>query len=516
MIGGMTHEHSHADLPDAAHDLAVVTQMAGNPDQQDEFLQSAVLALGEALTVDHIAALLFRDGLLHLEATYPQTQAQRGTSFDPRKYPVFQTIIQSRNVQGIPYPHGKRDVTFLDEVDTSARLFVPILTIDKILGMLVVESQQTISDDPTVQYLARAYGHIIGNSLALAKNIQQLEIARNKLLDHNRILQADNEQDDDAQNIILEDTQHPNLKDLVDNAKKSAQSDVPILITGETGTGKEVLARQLHHWSERRHLPFVKINCAALPENLIESELFGHVKGAFSGALQDRAGRFAIADGGTLLLDEIGDLPMDMQAKLLRVLQEGTYQPVGSDQTEACNVRILASTNINLIQSIETGDFREDLYFRLNVIQLQLPPLRERRSDIPSLVKQILGNIHRRTGRGPWSVSDSNLAKLCEYDWPGNIRELVNVLERGRVLANNSGSIPIKLEHQSALKPKTDFTNKPWPTLKQQERSFIVDTLKRCNGKIYGKDGAAALLDMPPTTLSSRIQRLNIDVKSYR
>jgi transcriptional regulator with GAF, ATPase, and Fis domain len=303
---------------------------------------------------------------------------------------------------------------------------------------------------------------------------------------------------------------------LFETARKAATSDVSILITGETGTGKDVLARAIHHWSNRDKQPFVKINCAALPESLIESELFGHVKGAFSGALKNRAGRFEVADGGSLLLDEVGDLPLGTQAKLLRILQEGTYQAVGSDTNSYCDVRIIAATNKNLDELILHDEFREDLYFRLNVVHVHMPPLRERVNDIPQITEQILNRINRRTGRGPWVISPSNMKKLQDYHWPGNIRELVNVLERGQVFANEKGSIPIKLDSHARKTTASYKHDEKWPTFIEQERSFIIESLKRTQGKIYGDDGAASLLDLPPTTLSSKIQRLKIDPKKYR
>lgn len=514
----MSDDAFDTDLPEAAHDLAVVTKLAGDPGHQDEFLASAVNALGEALNVDAVIALIFNDGLLHNKAHYhvQNIEVQKHQRFDPKKYPTFQHVLQTRQVSNDAVAAQQRDISFLPEHMSQSRLCVPIVTAEKALGILVIETSAVQNFDLSVQHLARAYGYIIGNSLTLSRNIKELEQAQHKLLNHNRVLQADNNEADDAENIVLEDTHHKELKYLIHTAKKSARSEVPILITGETGTGKEVLARQLHRWSDRRNKPFIKINCAALPPNLIESELFGHVKGAFSGAFADRSGRFEIADEGTLLLDEIGDLPLDMQVKLLRVLQEGTYQAVGSDSSKQCDVRILAATNANLLRLIEQGEFREDLYFRLNVINLHLPPLRERQADIPQLVQQILSNIQRRSGRGPWQISPNNLEKLVAYDWPGNIRELVNVLERGRVLAGPNGHIPIKLEQHQSPKSKQRTQQTTWPTLKEHERNFLIDTLKRTRGKIYGKDGAAALLDMPPTTLSSRIQRLDIEPQQYR
>jgi transcriptional regulator with GAF, ATPase, and Fis domain len=262
-------------------------------------------------------------------------------------------------------------------------------------------------------------------------------------------------------------------------------------------------------------MPFVKVNCAALPSNLIESELFGHVRGAFSGAVRDRPGRFVVASGGTLLLDEIGDMPRELQSKLLRILQEGVLQPVGSDRSVKVDVRIIAATHVRLEEQIERDAFREDLYYRLSVFPIELPPLRERLGDVEQLASTILAGIHLRTGRGPWVLGPDALTALTSHDWPGNLRELVNTLERACILARGR---EIEIDVLSKRRrtshgalPAALPTANEWPSLEEVERAYIERVLRKTEGRLYGERGAAEILGLPPTTLQSRIARMGIE-----
>jgi formate hydrogenlyase transcriptional activator len=295
-----------------------------------------------------------------------------------------------------------------------------------------------------------------------------------------------------------------------------------VLLRGETGTGKEHLARALHARSRRKDRPFVTMNCAAIPENLLEAELFGVVKGAYTGAVAARPGRFQTANGGTLLLDEIGELSLPLQAKLLRVLQEGTFEPVGSDRTVRVDVRILAATHVDLERAIAKGRFREDLYYRLNVFPLEIPSLRERMEDLPRLASVLLDRLASRANRkARCRLGDDALALLRRYDWPGNIRELANVLERAMILSPtstlNASVIDLGPRASSAAQRPLDdraalsgSSSGPVRTLEDVERDHIRATLARTRGKLYGKDGAAALLGLKPSTLQSRMKKLSI------
>ena len=319
-----------------------------------------------------------------------------------------------------------------------------------------------------------------------------------------------------------------------------APTDATVLVTGETGTGKELVARALHSRSLRKDKPLVKINCAAISAGLVESELFGHVKGAFTGALDRRVGRFEFADGGTLFLDEVGELPLDTQVKLLRVLQEHELEPVGSNKTIRVDVRVIAATNRHLEEAVREGRFRADLFFRLNVVPIEMPALRERRSDIPDLVSVILGNYNRQYGRHIESVAEETMERLMAYDWPGNIRELQNVLARAVVLATGSvlrvGSELLAAQPRpvASYQPSPQQVNTTPPTpafppsaygmappapeparldpnLQGVERQHILEVLAKTHWVIEGQRGAAVLLGLHPNTLRSRLKKLRIE-----
>lgn len=282
-----------------------------------------------------------------------------------------------------------------------------------------------------------------------------------------------------------------------------------VLILGETGTGKELVARAIHNSSTRKHKLMVKVNCAALPASLIESELFGHEKGSFTGAIERRIGKFELANHGTLFLDEIGEMPLDLQVKLLRAIQEKEIERVGGKSVIKTDVRIIAATNRNLQKEVAEGRFRSDLYYRLNVFPILLPPLRERKEDIPLLVNHFTGRFAKNTGRKNMRIASSAMKELLAYQWPGNVRELEHLLERSILL--NQGNV-IKTIHlpnmkgQEVKEPAILYNR----TLEEVERDYIIGVLKHCNGKIYGPGGAAEILGLHVSTLNSRIKKLGI------
>jgi DNA-binding NtrC family response regulator len=289
-----------------------------------------------------------------------------------------------------------------------------------------------------------------------------------------------------------------------------AGTDTSVLVTGESGTGKERVADNIHSLSSRRNKPFVKVNCAALPISLIESELFGHERGAFTGATARRIGRFEQANGGTIFLDEIGDMPVEIQMKLLRVLQQREIERLGGTETIRIDIRVIAATNRNLERAIAEGKFRLDLYYRLNVFPIVMPSLRERRDDIALLVNHFIGYFSRKTGKAVSGVSEKVLRALMEYDWPGNIRELENVIERSVLLAR--GNIIDQISLPSNSTPGIE-ANTPEPTFKnifENERDHIIAVLKACEGRISGENGAAKVLAIPATTLGSKMKKLGI------
>jgi len=297
-----------------------------------------------------------------------------------------------------------------------------------------------------------------------------------------------------------------------------APTDAAVLIIGETGVGKELVARATHERSLRRDRPLVKINCTAIPRELFESEFFGHAKGAFSGALRDRIGRFQLADGGTLFLDEIGELPLAMQPKLLRVLQDGEFEPVGIDRTRRVDVRIIAATNRDLKSMIHSERFREDLYYRLSVFPIEVPPLRERKDDIPILANHFLDAACKRLNRSRMHLTASEIKQLHNYDWPGNVRELQNVIERS-VITSRLGSLRLDITgaESRAYRPATTRPKSreepeviPDKEMSRRMRDNMVAALKRSGGRIYGPGGAAELLGISPSTLSTRIKKLGL------
>jgi DNA-binding NtrC family response regulator len=298
----------------------------------------------------------------------------------------------------------------------------------------------------------------------------------------------------------------PALREVQDKVKRVAPSDSTVLIMGESGTGKELIARAIHNLSGRRGQPLVKVNCGAISAGLVESELFGHEKGAFTGAQERRLGRFEIANGGTIFLDEVGDLPPETQVKLLRVLQDQEFERVGSCQTLQVDVRVIAATNRNLSEAVKDKKFREDLYYRLHVVPLHVPPLRERKEDIPLLVRHFLVKYGKKLGKQFEGVTAETLRQLTAYAWPGNIRELQNVIERVAVLSPGP-----EVAIDDRLGPPDDLAQaSPSATLHEAERIHILRILKETKGVIEGREGAAAILGMRPSTLRSRMLKLGI------
>jgi len=298
----------------------------------------------------------------------------------------------------------------------------------------------------------------------------------------------------------------PALEAVLEQVERVAPTDSTVLIQGETGTGKELIAHAIHNISSRCGRPFVRLNCAAIPLDLLESELFGHEKGAFTGAIAQKIGRFELADKGTLFLDEVGDIPPALQPKLLRVLQEQEFERLGSTRTHQVDVRLVAATNRDLAEMVNRGQFRSDLYYRLNVFPVQLPPLRARTEDIPALVMHFVEVFGRRMGRQIARIPAETMSALNSYQWPGNIRELQNLVERAVILSKD-GVLPNPLPATGA---QTAIASTAAPTLKESERSLILQTLEEVRWVIGGPRGAAAKLGLKRTTLIHKMQKLGI------
>ena len=302
------------------------------------------------------------------------------------------------------------------------------------------------------------------------------------------------------------------MQEIFDSIGQVAPFDTTVLILGESGTGKEGIANAIHHLSQRRDKEFVKVNCSSLPHNLIESELFGHEKGAFTGAIEKRIGKFEKANGGTIFLDEIGDMPADMQVKLLRVLQEKEFERIGSNTTLKTDVRIIAATNRDLEKETEEGRFRLDLFYRLHVFPIHLPPLRERNQDIPLLVEHFIKIFSEKARKSILGINDPQMKKLMEYAWPGNIRELQNILERAVLLAKQHFIDEIwlpEVKHKHHLQEPVSKVK----TIDEMQRDHVLSVLKQCNERISGSGGAAEVLNLPPSTLTARMKKLGIQRK---
>jgi PAS domain S-box-containing protein len=348
--------------------------------------------------------------------------------------------------------------------------------------------------------------------LELIQAYSEIEQLKNKLAAESAYLQEEIKLSHNYDNIIGESDA---LKYILFRVEQIAPTDTTVLIQGETGTGKELIARAIHASGLRKDRPLIKVNCASLPSNLIESELFGHEKGAFTGAAEKRVGRFELADGATLFLDEIGELPLEVQPKLLRVLQDGEFERLGNSQTIRTNVRIIAATNRNLEEEVKRGRFRKDLWYRLNVFPLSAPPLRERSEDIPMLVNWLVKGFCRKLGKHITKISSDVTSKLQGYSWPGNIRELENVIERA-VIGTQDERLQLVDSLDSHIIDDPKLANLPIKSLAEMEQEYIQLALKKTNWQIYGKEGAAELLDLNPSTLRGRMRKYGIQRPPYK
>ncbi|MBP7062890.1 sigma 54-interacting transcriptional regulator [Ferrovibrio sp.] len=362
----------------------------------------------------------------------------------------------------------------------------------------------------------RDIGHRREAEEKLRAALAEVDSLRQRLELENAYLQEEIRLEGNHRGIIGQSAAIQNILRQIDLV---APTDATVLVTGESGTGKELIARAIHDASKRCDRPLIRVNCAAIPRELFESEFFGHVKGAFTGALRDRVGRFELADGGSLFLDEVGEIPLELQGKLLRVLQEGHFERVGEERTRQVDVRVIAATNRDLKQEVRLGRFREDLYFRLNVVPIESVPLRERREDIALLATHFLRGASRKLKTSDLRLTEGDMRRLTRYDWPGNVRELENVIERGTILARQ-GRLRLDLPDTTPpdARPAAAPIAEQVPTgevltesdRRARDRRNILAALEASNGRIFGPGGAAERLDVKPTTLASRLKALGI------
>jgi formate hydrogenlyase transcriptional activator len=399
---------------------------------------------------------------------------------------------------------------------------VPLISRGHSIGTLsVVSREKNRYSEEDAQFLEE-----VASQVALAienmKSYEEIATLKARLEKENVYLREEIRTEHNFEEIV---GNSPALLAVLRTVEQVAPTDSTVLIYGETGTGKELIARAIHNLSARKDRALVSVNCSAISAGLVESELFGHLKGAFTGAIERRIGRFELAHGGTIFLDEIGELPLETQVKLLRVLQEHEFEPVGSSHTQRVDVRVIAATNRNLRETVEAGRFRSDLFYRLNVFPIPLPPLRERRSDIPGLVALFIAGFAKRFGKKVQGVSQETMARLMSYPWPGNIRELQNVIERAVVLSAgptlrlDKDLVPVVASGDSvenAEIPASESAPSGLPTLEEVERSHIVAALQQAGGVVDGPRGAAKILNLHPNTLRHRMGKLGIKRPAHR
>ena len=372
------------------------------------------------------------------------------------------------------------------------------------------------AQDDTVEKLEMVVNFVLATARRSIEEVQQAKAQLEHQLDIRRKLERENaylrEEETRALGEII--GRSPPMRHVTEQVGVVAPTNATVLILGESGTGKELLAREIHRASSRRDGPMVRVNCAAVPRDLFESEFFGHVKGAFTGALRDRIGRFELAHGGTLFLDEVSEIPIELQSKLLRAIQEGEYERVGGNRTMKTDVRLVAATNRNLAEEVRRGKFREDLYYRLNVFPITVPPLRERKADIASLAAHFLERACKEFNKPLALMSGEALLALKGYDWPGNVRELKNVVERA-VITVRDGTVSFEVPAQEA-KQGSDRSDEPavrvhtHDELRRVERANILSALAKTRWKVYGRGGAAELLGVKPGTLAARMKKLGL------
>ncbi len=506
-----------ADPLDLTSDLAELASLATTGEADlDDLLRRGLDWLARLAPYDLACVFQVRGDRLVVRAMRGPlaTPALRAHELSLEGFPTIREALETRRARAYTeedHAHGDGDPFdgVLDLPAGHSCMIVPLAAGDAPFGVLSLDRRECVVYPPGVVDLVEIYGRILALAIRNAEQSAALARLGAQSREHARLLEERIEGSDDGG--VFESSESPAVRELARKARQVAPTGTPVLILGETGTGKERLAHAIHRWSARRERPFVVVNCAAIPQGLLESELFGHDRGAFTGATRGRSGRFRTANGGTLFLDEIGELPLELQSKLLRVLQSGEMQAVGSDRTIKVDVRIVAATHVDLTRAVAEGRFREDLFYRLDVFPLRLPPLRERLEDLPALSEHLLAEQRARTGARGVHLTREGLGALAQHAWPGNIRELANVLERAAILSATGALAPQDLAVPTVerLAARRDDAGE-LVSLAENERRYVADVLRRCEGRIYGERGAAKILGVPPSTLQSRMKKLGI------
>jgi formate hydrogenlyase transcriptional activator len=421
-------------------------------------------------------------------------------------------VVTPNAVVDLP-PEAAAELEYCRRTGLVSHLAIPLRIAGRIIGAIAFSAfreNRTWPDDLTTRL--KLVGEVFAQALARKREQEKLLTALAEIRALKDRLERENSYLQHAAQVRPSrglTSRSRRFLSVIEEAAQVAQTSSTVLLLGETGSGKEVLAQTIHDASARKARPMIKVNCAALPASLIESELFGREKGAFTGALARQAGRFEIADGSTIFLDEVGELPLELQPKLLRVLQEGEFERLGGSKTIRVDARVIAATNRPLAQAVKEGKFREDLFYRLDVFPIEVPPLRDRREDIPLLSWTFVKEFSNSMGKPIEDIADESMSALTEYHWPGNIRELRNVIERAMILSHGP-TLSIKLGHTSLRPIAVKATA---GSLDEAERAIILQAVEQCSWRIRGSNGAAALLDIKPTTLESRIKKLGLSPK---
>jgi formate hydrogenlyase transcriptional activator len=507
---------------------AIITNLT-----RDALFSSAYEAIRLVVSFDRAAFLLYQPEsrtlkLVSMEGPIQSEFFRVGKEYDLQETRISAWVLENQEV--VRRGDLKREQQSAGEKSLvtegiQSYCVVPLIAMGKSIGTFAVWSEAPNRYTESDAELLTEVANQIALAIANMQSYEEIASLKGRLEKENVYLQEEIRTEHNFEEIIGDS---PPLRALLRRVDQVALTDSTVLIYGETGTGKELIARAIHDRSNRKNRPLVKVNHSAISAGLVESELFGHVKGAFTGAFERRIGRFELADGGTIFLDEVGELPLDTQVKLLRVLQEREFEPVGSNRSIHVDVRIICATNRNLEESIRTGTFRSDLYYRLNVFPLEVPPLRERRSDIDQLAKFFVSRYARNLGKKITGISEITTQKLLSYSWPGNVRELQNVIERALILCtgpildleNDLTSIsasPVSREPTSevatVLQPADQSSLK---TLHEIERAHILAVLQQTHGVIEGPNGAAKTLGLHPNTLRHRMEKLGIKRDAHR
>jgi formate hydrogenlyase transcriptional activator len=458
----------------------------------------AALTLPDGADTLRLYAVDFPEGsgLVHPDLPFPIQGSLAGRAFTTGK-----PLIVSRQDDVVHYPAEIARMLFAEGLKSVCCL--PLLNRGRTVGVLTVasrsESAFSIDDTDLLRQVANQVAIAVDNALAF----REIADLKEKLAEEKSYLEDEIRTILNFDEIIGEST---GLREVLQNVQTVAPTDATVLILGETGTGKELIARAIHRLSRRSDSPMVKINCSAIPTGLLESELFGHEKGAFTGAIAQKTGRLELANKGTIFLDEVGDIPLEIQPKLLRVLQESEFERLGSSRTIHVDVRLVAATNRNLAQMVADGEFRSDLYYRLRVFPILVPSLRERQADIPLLVHYFTQKYARRMGKKIKKIPQEAMDALCQWSWPGNIREMENFIERAVILSPGPVlNVPVKELIEPTLRG-----SKEEGTLESAERDHIVRVLEQSGGVISGPHGAAAKLGLKRTTLQGKMRKLGI------